>query len=168
MFTTIEDFKREGEIESNGTADFIRELTPESLNQRIDPDGGRTLGRVAWHLTTAIPEMLNRTGLNVQGPTDNDPQPTDPKMIADAYETAANSLLREVTSKWNDEKLREQDEMYGNMWHKGETVLNTITHQAHHRGEMLVLARQAGLKIQLGVYGPTREAWAAMGMPAMA
>ena len=168
MFRSVEDFKKEWQVESKATTEFIRALTPGSLGQTIDPEGGRSLGRIAWHLTSTINEMLNRTGLNIEGPADSDPTPSDPAVIADQYAKTAQSLLDEVTAKWSDDMLLQQDDMYGQQWHKGETLLNLITHQAHHRGEMVVLARQAGLKPQLGVYGPTREAWASMGMPAMA
>ena len=37
-----------------------------------------------------------------------------------------------------------------------------IRHQAHHRGQMTVLMRQAGLPVP-GVYGPAREEWKAYG-----
>ena len=168
MFRKIEDFQKEWEVESKATADFIRGLTPQSLGQKIDEEGGRTLGRLAWHITGAVPEMMNRTGLNVAGASDSDPMPHLPGMIADEYTRMAESVLNEVTSKWTDDMLTQQDEMYGQMWFKGETLMNLITHQAHHRGEMVVLARQAGLKPQLGVYGPTREAWKSMGMEALA
>jgi uncharacterized damage-inducible protein DinB len=168
MFRSVEDFKKEWQLEAKATADLIRELTPESLLRTVDPNGGRTLGRIAWHITSTINEMLNRTGLNVDGPADSDPTPSDPGVIADQYAKTAQSLLDEITAKWNDDVLMSQDDMYGQQWYKGETLLNLITHQAHHRGEMIVLARQAGLKPQLGVYGPTREAWASMGMAAMA
>jgi uncharacterized damage-inducible protein DinB len=40
-----------------------------------------------------------------------------------------------------------------------------ISHEIHHRGQMTVLMRQAGLKVP-GIYGPAREEWAAYGMPA--
>jgi uncharacterized damage-inducible protein DinB len=40
-----------------------------------------------------------------------------------------------------------------------------IQHEVHHRGQMTVLMRQAGLEVP-GVYGPAREEWAACGMPA--
>jgi uncharacterized damage-inducible protein DinB len=38
-------------------------------------------------------------------------------------------------------------------------------HQAHHRGQMTVLMRQAGLTVP-GVYGPAREERAQWGTPA--
>jgi uncharacterized damage-inducible protein DinB len=42
-----------------------------------------------------------------------------------------------------------------------------LENEIHHRGQMTVLMRQAGLKVP-GVYGPAKEDWAAMGMPAPA
>jgi uncharacterized damage-inducible protein DinB len=39
-----------------------------------------------------------------------------------------------------------------------------MSHEIHHRGQMTVLMRQAGLKVP-GVYGPSREEWTAYGMP---
>jgi len=42
-----------------------------------------------------------------------------------------------------------------------------VNHQAHHRGQMAVLIRQAGLRVP-DVYGPAREDWAQWGMEARA
>jgi uncharacterized damage-inducible protein DinB len=55
--------------------------------------------------------------------------------------------------------------MYGEKWKRGVTLTVLVTHQAHHRGQMTVLMRQAGLRVT-GVYGPAREEWAGMGMSA--
>jgi uncharacterized damage-inducible protein DinB len=57
--------------------------------------------------------------------------------------------------------------MYGETWKKGFTLYCMVSHQTHHRGQITVLMRQAGLKVH-GVYGPAKEEWAEMGMPAMA
>jgi uncharacterized damage-inducible protein DinB len=38
-----------------------------------------------------------------------------------------------------------------------------IKHIIHHRGQMTVLMRQAGLKVP-GVYGPAREEWEKIGL----
>ena len=56
--------------------------------------------------------------------------------------------------------------MYGETWSRGMTLFYLILHQAHHRGQMEVLMRQAGLKVP-GIYGPAREEWAAFGIPAL-
>ena len=44
-------------------------------------------------------------------------------------------------------------------------LMTLINHQNHHRGQMTVLMRQAGLTVP-GVYGPAKEEWAAAGMEA--
>ncbi|MEA3297729.1 MAG: DinB family protein, partial [candidate division Zixibacteria bacterium] len=38
-----------------------------------------------------------------------------------------------------------------------------IQHQIHHRGQMTVLMRQAGIKVP-SLYGPAKEDWAQMGL----
>jgi uncharacterized damage-inducible protein DinB len=57
--------------------------------------------------------------------------------------------------------------MYGEMWTRGRTLQVLVLHQTHHRGQMTVLMRQAGLAVP-GCYGPAAEEWERMGMPAMA
>ena len=57
--------------------------------------------------------------------------------------------------------------MYGQQWKNGTTLRALISHQAHHRGQLTVLMRQAGLRVP-GIYGPAREDWASMGMKAEA
>jgi hypothetical protein len=52
--------------------------------------------------------------------------------------------------------------MYGEEWAKGFVLQCLILHQAHHRGQMEVLMRQAGLKVT-GIYGPAEEEWSANG-----
>ena len=49
---------------------------------------------------------------------------------------------------------------------RAEIIQDTFSHWSHHRGQMTVLMRQAGLRVP-GVYGPAKEDWAAMGAPAM-
>ena len=39
-----------------------------------------------------------------------------------------------------------------------------VKHEVHHRAQMTVLMRQAGLAVP-GIYGPAAEEWEAMGLP---
>ena len=43
------------------------------------------------------------------------------------------------------------------------TLQGLIHHEIHHRAEMIVLMRLAGLPVP-GLYGPTREEWTQYGM----
>ncbi len=162
MFRHVQDFATAWGTEYEGTLKVLRALTDASLGQRVDPQG-RTLGRLAWHLTQTIPEMMNRTGLALEGPDEHAPVPGSAAEIAATYERAGKALLDQV-SRWDDATLLETRDMYGEQWPNGLTLEILIRHQAHHRGQMTVLMRQAGLKVP-GVYGPAREEWVAYGMP---
>ncbi len=165
MFRNVEDFTAAWRTEYEGTLRILRALTDASLGQRVDP-AGRTLGRLAWHITQSIPEMMNRAGLAVAGPGEHAPVPASSVEIVSWYEEAGRALLEQVAA-WDDAKLLETVDMYGTPWANGLTLEALIRHQAHHRGQMTVLMRQAGLKVP-GVYGPAREEWVSYGMPVQA
>jgi len=162
MYRRIDDFLADWEQESQATLSVLRNLTNVSLDQRVSPDG-RTLARLAWHLAQSL-HMATEAGLpGVKGPGDGDPVPDKAQALVDAYGEAAGSLADAVRAGGNDAALPEEVPMYGDQWAKGRVLSIIIRHEAHHRGQMTVLMRQAGLKVP-GVYGPAREEWAAMGM----
>ncbi len=162
MFRSVADFEKAWSYETDATLKVLRALTDASLAQSVGPEG-RTLGRLAWHLVLTIPEMAGQTGLVVAGPAADAPPPGAAAEIASAYERTANALRTQLAAGWDDAALLVEDEMYGERWARGYTVFALLVHQTHHRGQMTVLMRQAGLPVP-GVYGPAREEWAGMGM----
>jgi len=162
MINKIEDFKNAWMYESSCTRKLMNALTDKSLGQKVSNDH-RTLGRIAWHITQTIPEMSARTGLSVVGPEHTAPVPASAEAIKKAYDTAASSLLEQITKNWNDDTLLIEDDMYGEKWKRGATLSALINHEIHHRGQMTVLMRQAGLAVP-GVYGPSKEEWTQIGM----
>ncbi len=165
MLRKIEDFQKDWAYEAESTGKILNALTDESLSQKVSAEG-RNLGFLAWHLTQTLGEMLERVGLKVDAPGFDQECPTSASEIAAAYKKAASSVGDEVGKNWTDETLLQSDDMYGETWARGLTLFYLIAHQAHHRGQMTVLMRQAGLPVP-GVYGPAKEEWAAMGAPAM-
>jgi uncharacterized damage-inducible protein DinB len=165
MLRKIEDFQKDWTYEAEMTGKILRSLTNESLGQKVTPEG-RDLGFLGWHLTQTLGEMLGLVGLKIDAPSHESERPDEATEIADAYEKAAKSVSDEIDANWTDETLLKEDNMYGETWSRGLTLFYLITHQAHHRGQMTVLMRQARLPVP-GVYGPAREEWAAMGAPAM-
>ena len=165
MLRKIDDFIKDWEYEAESTTKILRALTDESLNQKVTPEG-RSLGFLGWHLTQTLGEMLEKVGLKVDAPGFDMECPSSAADIATAYEKAARSVTEQVRDNWNDETLLQEDDMYGETWARGLTLFYLIAHQAHHRGQMTVLMRQAGVAVP-GVYGPAKEEWAAMGVPAM-
>ena len=161
MFRRVADFQKAWEQEAGSTLKVLGALRDASLGQAVTKDD-RTLGRLAWHLATTPSEMMERTGLKVAGPPHDSIAPASAGAIVAAYETASKAVGDGV-SAWVDATLDVEDEMYGERWPRGATLQALIVHQAHHRGQMTVLMRQAGLRVP-GVYGPAREEWTAYGM----
>jgi uncharacterized damage-inducible protein DinB len=163
VFRRLDDFATMWAQERESTLKVFGALTEPSLAQAVEP-GGRTLGRLAWHIVLTIPEMLSHSGLEVAGPSESTPQPP----LADIVRTYASASARvpaAVAAQWTDALLGESIPMYGEHWPRGLVLSALIAHQTHHRGQMTVLMRQAGLAVP-GVYGPSREEWAAMNLPA--
>lgn len=163
MINTIIEFEHLWSSEAEATQKILKHLTTASLAQRIDADS-RTLGRIAWHIVVSIPEMMSRVGFTLDGPGADAPLPATAKDFFAAYNTLALSLLDQIKKHWTDETLKVKDDMYGQQWTRGFSLQVLILHQAHHRGQMTVLMRQAGLDVP-GIYGPARQEWAAYGMP---
>jgi uncharacterized damage-inducible protein DinB len=164
MYRRVDDFLAAWKTERAATLKLMETLTDNSLAQKVDPEG-RTLGFIAWHLTVSIVEMANRAGLGLDGPAENADVPAAAAEIAATYRAASEQLAEKVGANWTDAVLEEEMNMYGENWKKGFILSVLVAHEVHHRGQMTVLMRQAGLRVS-GVYGPSREEWAAYGMPA--
>ena len=162
MFRKIEDFETSWDWLTKGTTKILNALTNESLSKSV-ADDHRTLGRIAWHLVVTLPEMMKHTGLEISSIKEDDPIPSTVEAISKAYTMASSAVLDQVKSKWDDAALDTENEMYGEKWKKGVTLKVLIEHEIHHRGQMTVLMRQAGLKVP-GMYGPSKEEWTTYGM----
>lgn len=164
MFSTLNQAIELIESEGRATQRIMDALTDRSLNQAETAED-RTLGRMAWHVTTTVPEIAGHTGLKIDCELDKNVVPKAAKEIAESYRQALAAFLKAMREQWNDQSLQEEKDMYGERWTIGAALQSLILHTAHHRGQMTVLMRQAGLKVP-GIYGPARENWSAMGMEA--
>jgi uncharacterized damage-inducible protein DinB len=162
MYRKIEDFKHDWAYESEMTAKIFSALTDASLEQKVSPQG-RTLGFMAWHITVCL-GMAKEAGLPMEVPGESSSEPpSGAAAIRSSYEKGAAGLMAAVEKHWQDANLLEEVEMYGQTWTRGYALLAMVKHQTHHRGQMTVLMRQAGLTVP-GAYGPAKEEWAAFGM----
>ena len=157
MYKLIEEFLTDWRGESANTRHIMEALTDESLSRPV-ADEHRTLGRIAWHIVQTMPEMSAHLGLEIEGPSEDAPVPETAEAIAVAYVTAAKAVWAQVHEHWTDETLVIEDDLYGQKWARGFTLKALLNHEIHHRGQMTVLMRQAGLRVP-GVYGPSYEDW---------
>ena len=162
MYYKISDFIEDWKYESASTIKILSNLSDESLTVKFNNDI-RTPGRLAWHIVTTLGEMVHRTGLIFETVDENALIPSTAKEIVEEYKRTSDNMIKEISAKWNDQTLLLEDNMYGEMWKKGKTLGVLVTHQIHHRGQLSVVIRLAGLKVP-GVYGPSKEEWANYGM----
>lgn len=161
MFTSIEDFVSEWTKEAELTEAAMKVLTDESLKQAIVAER-RTLGQIAWHLVMSV-HYISNLGLDFDGPTGGERAPESAAVIAEQYRCISRAMLQAVRTQWSDETLQETRELMGEVWKNSDTLLFTLMHQAHHRGQMTVLMRHAGLRPP-GLYGPAYEDWIDKGL----
>ncbi|WP_166238603.1 DinB family protein [Paenibacillus turpanensis] len=162
MFVSIEQFIQAWQNESKATERVMDLLNDQALSQAITPES-RTLGQIAWHIATSIHEMLSRTGLEFPAPEGEEMAPQSAQFIAQTYRDSSSAIIQVIKNQWTDEHLAQLCDMYGEQWPNGLTLHILIQHEIHHRGQMTVLMRQAGLRVP-SIYGPTREDWLQQGM----
>jgi uncharacterized damage-inducible protein DinB len=162
MFRRIDDFVSYWTDHSRETEKILGPLTDESLSQQVTDDH-RTIGRMVWHMILTLPGMLRDAGLEAADPQQGETVPKSAEEIRNAYRDMAAQVLEQVKTSWSDDDLPGTIEIYGETWPRGFLLLAVAAHEIHHRGQLTVLMRQAGLTVP-GVYGPAKEEWPNYGM----
>lgn len=164
MYNKVSDFIQDWKYESESTLKVFEKLSDDSLDFKTN-ENVRSPGRLAWHIVTTLGEMVQRTGLKFDATPEDAPLPATVKEICDEYKSSSEGMLNAVKKEWNDKSLPEEVNLYGQNWKKGKVLSVLVNHQTHHRGQLTVVMRLAGLKVP-GIYGPAKEEWAKMGMEA--
>lgn len=161
MYRTVSDFIAEWEKEAVLTQNVLDGLTDDSLKQQVYQEG-RTLGRIAWHLVTNIPEYLTEFGLTIRKEPYSAEVPTAAE-IAETFGRINIGVVKALEEQWTDDALERIQPFFGRQETNASILMGLIKHIVHHRGQMTVLMRQAGLKIP-AVYGPSKEGWTERGV----
>lgn len=159
MYNSVQEAVGEWRFEARLTQMVMDALTDQSLQVQV-PMEGRTLGRIAWHLVQSATEFMREVGLSVakvEGTV-----PATAKEIAQRWQQVSEEVAQAIESGLTAESLRQVQSLFGREMEKGTILALLLKHHAHHRGQMTVLMRMAGL-VPPGVYGPTQEAWRQMG-----
>lgn len=154
MYRKTEDFIADWTASANGTVQVLESLTDEKLGQAI-VEGHSTLGWIGWHLATSPAFFAGIAGLKVRPATDKTAENISAAEIVQAYKTIAENIA-EAAKSLTDATLSETVNQFGKEMTKGSILGMLIQHQVHHRGQMTVLLRQAGLPVP-AVLGPTKE-----------
>ncbi len=158
----LKEFLKEFRQESDSTKKLFSFLTDKSLYQKVNKEG-RDIGQIAWHIIVSVGEIGTKMGLKINCPPEDSIPIYNEAEIKTAYINASNSLNNEIEKNWTDATLNEEIEAYGETWKKGVFLSMLIKHEIHHRGQLTVLMRQAGLMVP-GVFGPSKEEWGNFGV----
>ncbi|MFD0714349.1 DinB family protein [Paenibacillus sp. GCM10027626] len=161
MYITVSDFITEWKNEAALTQKVLDSLTDESLLQQVYPEG-RTLGRIAWHFVTNIPDYLTEFGLVIDKVQHSEEVPSAQE-IAETFKNVSSNAAQVVKEQWTDDALKQVQNSFGRQESNATIFMGLIKHIVHHRGQVTVLMRQAGLKIP-AVYGPSKEGWIKIGV----
>ncbi len=160
MYQSIAEFVEDWERESGISLKVQRALTDGALPQKSDPEGN-TLAKIAWHMVIMQGITGAALGLEVAAPPRGTEPPGSALGIADAYQAAARSMSEQASAKLKDDRLASEITYFGRSLPTAAVLQSLVRHQIHHRAQMTILMRQAGLVVP-GVYGPSREETAAM------
>jgi len=161
MYCSVSDFIAEWKNEAVLTQKVLDGLTDEALSQQVYSEG-RTLGTIAWHFVTNIPDYLSEFGVSVAA-TQNPSEVPSAKEIAETFKAVSSHVVSALQEQWTDDTLKQIQNAFGRMESNATIFMGLIKHIVHHRGQVTVLMRQAGLPIP-AVYGPSKEGWVQMGM----
>lgn len=162
MYHSLSDFYTSWEFEAGATSRILKNLTDESLKQEVTPNQW-SLGRIAWHTVTSIKVISSQAGLRFDAPDEDWSVPSSANFIAESYIKSSHEFVEALKTQWTDQTLLEQINFFGINMTKGSLLLFLSQHQTHHRGQMTILMRQAGISVP-GIYGPSKEEWAQFGM----
>ena len=160
MYVTVAEFIEDWGRESANTLKVMRALTDASLPQRSDPEAN-TLGQIAWHMIVMVGAYGAATGLEVVAPQRGTEPPVSAARIGDAFDSAARTMAELASKKLSEGQLSSEISLWGRTVSVAAAFQGLIRHLIHHRGQMTVLMREAGLAVP-GVYGPSREEMAAI------
>jgi uncharacterized damage-inducible protein DinB len=159
MYSSIKEFIDEWAVESGISLKVLKVITDASLDQKIHQEG-RNLAHLAWHMTMLIGGTASIVGLKIDAPASGTEMPDSAAALVEVYERASRSFGEQASKKVQDSQLSVELPFFGRTMSTNRILHSLILHQCHHRGQMTVLIRQAGL-VHPGVYGPTREEAAA-------
>lgn len=162
MYSTIEDFITDWQIEAESTLKIFAAIPEEKKSEKIK-ENIRSLERLAWHITQTLTEMPFRAAILDEDYLDKRPIPENFAEILDTFKEYNEEFIRLLREKWTGLDLTEKIEVYGQQWERRKILMAMTKHQIHHRAQMTMVMRMLDIKVP-GLYGPSKEEWSIYGM----
>ncbi|MFP3918123.1 DinB family protein [Lysinibacillus telephonicus] len=155
MYRTVNDFIQDWQHSSNGTLSIIKAITDEKKDFSI-VDGHNSLEWLSWHLTNSPAFFMGQIGLSLGLELNQSNVPSTINEISKQYQTVSENIVKIIKENLSNDSLLKTVNMGEQAIPIGAVLRMMVDHQTHHRAQMQVLLRQAGLPVP-GVMGPTKE-----------
>jgi len=154
-----EQFLEIWDAEAQKTIGLLKALPASQYDFRPDPQG-RSLGEMAWHLSEGDAYMTFGIENGTFQTSTKPPGIERPRTIAElapGYERVHRDALARVKKLTPEDYDRTISFFDGRGLTVRDILWNALLHHhIHHRGQLVLLCRQAGGKSP-GMYGPNRE-----------
>jgi uncharacterized damage-inducible protein DinB len=120
--------------------------------------GGRTIAAIFAHLHNIRVSWLKHSAPHLKRPAPLDPFRCTKKQAVAALKKSATQCLRMLADALSDSPQRRVTKFvrdsYAPVWPAGATMFAYMfSHEAHHRGQILMLAHQLGYRVPPEVWG---------------
>lgn len=154
MYSSVSDFLAQYNHEAPSTAKLIAAITDGNFN--AEPNSKvRSAGRLAWHIARSIGGIGSGIGLEMTQFSDEQ-KPNNAAEAVALYKIASAELTEKIKATITDDMLGNEVSMYGMKWTVASVLYMILSHEIHHRGELLIVMRWVG-DTPVGVVGPTDE-----------
>ena len=155
----LDTFREVWNAESAQAAQLLESLPEGQYDFRPDPEG-RSLGELAWHLCeveACLTFGIAEGRFSFADPAPNLKRPLEIALLAPGYRRIHEEAIARLDNLESD-RLGESVEYFDGSAITIREVLWTqlLHHMIHHRGQLVLMCRQAG-GTPPGVYGPNRE-----------
>lgn len=155
MYRIVDDFIQDWQQSSDGTLSVFKAVTDEKKDFSI-VEGHNSLEWISWHLTNSPTFFIGLIGLTLEVELNPVNVPSTINEIINIYQAVSENILKVVKENLTDDSLLKNVNMGGQDIAIGAVLRKMVDHQTHHRAQMQVLLRQAGLSVP-SVMGPTKE-----------
>jgi uncharacterized damage-inducible protein DinB len=152
-------------LETYAVNDAMNQLLLAHLNPRAwrayppgTKAGGRTIAAIFAHLHNARVSWLRNSGPHLKRPARLDPHRCSMKQASNALKKSAAQCHRMLTDALSTGSNRRVTKFVRDSWTPvwpagGAMFLYMFSHEAHHRGQIIMLAHQLGYRLPAQAWG---------------
>ena len=156
MISKIEHFLGHYAMESEITSRVLAAVTDGALGTEHIA-GESNLGDLCYHVAISPTYLLREIGIEMPEFEHHAPAGINCAQFVQIHNDVT-AKARAQTANLSPEDLQEVHNVFGQMeMNKGMMLGLILSHEVHHRGQISVLMRQAGLVVP-SIYGPNHEA----------